>query len=346
MCKMSHTDCFRALGVAPDASWEEVRQAYLDLVRVWHPDRFQSDPQLRDRAQQHLQTINDAYQALKNSQAFSAHQQEPPPQAPPPQAPPPVFVHPHPRRGLPRFLRNLQFGGPLKAAWLGLACLAPLYFGSLLVNVLRVPGLDSILQTDRPRPVILMPSRFISSLGDRFATAEALSTWARGGGGTDLWRPVPKIGEKPPERPVDAVSGAGTPDGVAPSGRQRHRNAAAASAMPVNGTELLWTRRSGAGELWVSNQTSQDALATLVQAHTAMPLRAIYIQAKNKVCMRNIAPGLYDLIAEVGENWDPNRIRFQTARHPLDRSGPFECIDVTSTQGTSGCKYDVVLRTR
>src|ERR1035438_7934484 len=80
---MSDTDCFRALGVAPNASWEEVRQAYKDLVRVWHPDRFQSDPQLRERAEQKLQTINEAYYALKNSQIFRGCRPEPAPEPPP-----------------------------------------------------------------------------------------------------------------------------------------------------------------------------------------------------------------------------------------------------------------------
>jgi hypothetical protein len=44
---------------------------------------------------------------------------------------------------------------------------------------------------------------------------------------------------------------------------------------------LLWTRKTGAGELWGANETGRDALATLVQARTAAPLRAIYIQAKS-----------------------------------------------------------------
>ena len=109
---------------------------------------------------------------------------------------------------------------------------------------------------------------------------------------------------------------------------------------------MLRTRRSGAGELWVSNETNQDALATLVQSHTSAPLRAIYIQAKSKVCIRNIAPGLYDLLAEVGENWDAAHTRFRAGRQMLDRNGPFQCIDVTSAQGTSGCRYDIVLRAR
>jgi hypothetical protein len=347
---MSDTDCFRALGVAPNASWEEVRQAYKDLVRVWHPDRFQSDPQLRERAEQKLQRINEAYDALKNSQIFRASRPDPappPPQSPPqsqpqpPSQPPPqppsadcsVFVHPPRRRGLDRLLRGLQFQWPLRIAALGLVCLTLLVFAGFL-NALRVPNLDAILlQASQPRPLMLMPSRFIDPPDGKLATADELSAWARGEA-ADLWRPVPKIG-------VGAASDAG------PSGQPRHRDtAAAAPALPQNGTELLWTRRTGAGELWVSNETSRDALATLVQAHTAAPLRAIYIQAKSKACMRNIAPGLYDLLAEVGENWDPNHMHFRAARQALDRSGPFQCIDVTSAQGTSGCSYDIVLRTR
>jgi len=230
-------------------------------------------------------------------------------------------------------LRGLQFQWPLRIAALGLVCLTLLVFAGFL-NALRVPNLDAILlQASQPRPLMLMPSRFIDPPDGKLATADELSAWARGEA-ADLWRPVPKIG-------VGAASDAG------PSGQPRHRDtAAAAPALPQNGTELLWTRRTGAGELWVSNETSRDALATLVQAHTAAPLRAIYIQARSKACMRNIAPGLYDLLAEVGENWDPNHMHFRAARQALDRSGPFQCIDVTSAQGTSGCSYDIVLRTR
>src|SRR5277367_6427178 len=80
---------FRLLGVAPNATWEEVRQAYIDLVRVWHPDRFQSDPALRDRAQQRIQQINDAYHELKDAGIFGGPAEPPPPpQPPPPQAHP------------------------------------------------------------------------------------------------------------------------------------------------------------------------------------------------------------------------------------------------------------------
>jgi hypothetical protein len=227
-------------------------------------------------------------------------------------------------------------------------CLAPLVIGSLLVNALRVPALESLtLQNGPPRPAILTPSRFVSPFGDRPATAEALSSWARGEA-MDLWKSIPKIWERPSERLAEPANGAVPQrDDVVPRDQPRHRDTGTvAPGTPVNGTELLRTRMSGGSEVWVSNPTSQDAVATLVEADTASPLRVIYIQAKNKVCIRHIAPGLYDLLAQMGENWDPNHVRFQTRGHALEKSGPFQCFDVTSTQGTYGPKYHIVLRTR
>jgi preprotein translocase subunit Sec63 len=53
-----------ALGVSPESSDDDIRQAWLDLVLVWHPDRFPDDPSLQDRAEQRLRAINAAYEAL------------------------------------------------------------------------------------------------------------------------------------------------------------------------------------------------------------------------------------------------------------------------------------------
>jgi hypothetical protein len=345
---MSRADCFRALGVEPDASWEAIRQAYKDLVRVWHPDRFQSDPQLQDRAEQQLQRINEAYFALKNPHFFGGRRPEPAPQPKAADPGPTVNVRPRPRGVPDGFPRNLQFRWPIKAAWWGLMCMAPLVIGSLLVSALRVPALESpILQNGPLRPAILMPSQFVSPFGDLPATADAFSSWARGEA-IDIRKSIPKIGKKQSERLVEAANGVAPQRGdVVPSDQPRHPGTGTvAPGTPVNGTELLRTRMSGGSELRVSNQTNRDAVATLVEADTASPVRVIYIQAKNKVCIRHIAPGLYDLLAEIGENWDPNNVRFQTRRRALESSGPFQCFDVTSTRGTSGPKYNIVLETR
>ena len=52
------------LGISPDASLNEVKQAHRDLASVWHPDRFPDNPRLRDKATEELKEINVAYETL------------------------------------------------------------------------------------------------------------------------------------------------------------------------------------------------------------------------------------------------------------------------------------------
>lgn len=55
------TECYDRLGLTPGASPEELKEAYRDLAKVWHPDRFLHDPRLRAKAQEKLKEINEAY---------------------------------------------------------------------------------------------------------------------------------------------------------------------------------------------------------------------------------------------------------------------------------------------
>ena len=340
---MSRADCLRALGVDRDASWETIRRAYKDLVRVWHPDRFQSDPQLQDRAERQIQKINEAYFALKNWHVFEGTKPDPAPQPKPAGPGPAGNVGPRPRGGAGRFRWHLQFRRLLKAAWRGVVCLAPLVIGCWLANALRIPTLEpAISQNGLNSPAILTPSRSAGSLGGIPATAEALSSWARGEV-ADLWNSIPKIGERPSGRLGQTASGA-VPQR---DGQPRPLDAGTvAPGTPENGTEFLRSHMSGGSELWLANPANQDAVAKLVEADTTSPVRVIYIQSKNKACIRHIAPGVYDLLAERGENWDPDHVRFQTRRRVLARSGPYQCFDVTSGQGTYGPKFHILLAAR
>ncbi|MGF1477988.1 MAG: J domain-containing protein [Cyanophyceae cyanobacterium] len=54
------------LGVNFDAPPEQIRAAYLALVKVWHPDRFTDSPQLQQKAEAEIKKINQAYEALKS----------------------------------------------------------------------------------------------------------------------------------------------------------------------------------------------------------------------------------------------------------------------------------------
>jgi len=54
------------LGVSPFASDDDIRDAYLALVKQWHPDRFVEDPARHDRALEQLKRINAAYDLVRN----------------------------------------------------------------------------------------------------------------------------------------------------------------------------------------------------------------------------------------------------------------------------------------
>jgi len=53
------------LGVSADCSDHALTQAYRDLVKVWHPDRFAHDERLRLKAEEQLKLISNAYELLR-----------------------------------------------------------------------------------------------------------------------------------------------------------------------------------------------------------------------------------------------------------------------------------------
>jgi curved DNA-binding protein CbpA len=61
-----YEEALDVLALDHDATATEIKEAYRDLVKVWHPDRFGSDPRLRRKAEEKLQQINDAYRLLQS----------------------------------------------------------------------------------------------------------------------------------------------------------------------------------------------------------------------------------------------------------------------------------------
>jgi hypothetical protein len=55
------------LALRPGATPSEIKEAYRDLVKVWHPDRFGNDPRLRQKAELQLKLINEAYRMLQSN---------------------------------------------------------------------------------------------------------------------------------------------------------------------------------------------------------------------------------------------------------------------------------------
>jgi hypothetical protein len=57
----------RVLDLEPGATLLQVKHAYRTLTKVWHPDRFSSDPKLQGIAQEKLKVINGAYEWLTSN---------------------------------------------------------------------------------------------------------------------------------------------------------------------------------------------------------------------------------------------------------------------------------------
>jgi curved DNA-binding protein CbpA len=58
------TAAFAILECSDESSEEQVKSAYRQLVKVWHPDRFEADSALKSRATEKMQLLNEAYEFL------------------------------------------------------------------------------------------------------------------------------------------------------------------------------------------------------------------------------------------------------------------------------------------
>jgi curved DNA-binding protein CbpA len=54
------------LALRRGATPSEIKEAYRDLVKVWHPDRFGNDLRLREKSELQLKLINEAYRTLQS----------------------------------------------------------------------------------------------------------------------------------------------------------------------------------------------------------------------------------------------------------------------------------------
>ena len=61
-------DPYKILGVPEDASDEEIKKAYRELARKYHPDNYHDNP-LEDLAQEKMKEINAAYEQITKERA-------------------------------------------------------------------------------------------------------------------------------------------------------------------------------------------------------------------------------------------------------------------------------------
>lgn len=111
LARVERKQALSILGLDGPATAEQIKEAYRDLAKVWHPDRFPNDPRLQTRAAEQLKQVNLAYSFLRNDVATSkASDSAPvqPPRQPSEQAAPRVVrpqaqqpAQQHPPPGLP-----------------------------------------------------------------------------------------------------------------------------------------------------------------------------------------------------------------------------------------------------
>ena len=56
--------CYEILELEPTASVKDLKQAYKDIVNVWHPDRFSHNNRLKRKAEKKIKEINRAFELL------------------------------------------------------------------------------------------------------------------------------------------------------------------------------------------------------------------------------------------------------------------------------------------
>jgi tetratricopeptide (TPR) repeat protein len=66
---------YEVLGLIPGASQEEIKRAYRQLIRIWHPDSI-ADPVKKLEAEERTKIINAAYRIIKSN--ASSYQQKAP----------------------------------------------------------------------------------------------------------------------------------------------------------------------------------------------------------------------------------------------------------------------------
>lgn len=62
---MKRMDPYKVLGVTPQTSDDDIKRAYRELARKYHPDNYVNNP-LADLAEARMKEINEAYDMIMN----------------------------------------------------------------------------------------------------------------------------------------------------------------------------------------------------------------------------------------------------------------------------------------
>ena len=66
------TDPYKILGISRDATDDEVKKAYRELARKYHPDNYINNP-LSDLVEEKMKEINEAYDLIQKERNDNGH---------------------------------------------------------------------------------------------------------------------------------------------------------------------------------------------------------------------------------------------------------------------------------
>jgi hypothetical protein len=289
---------YEVLGVPRDLAPDELRRAYRELVRVWHPDRFQGEPRLQAEATERLKEISAAYQAILSERRHAGS--EAPGTATRRRRARPWGPNPGVRAWMAEVSRRLPYHWSrwaLGAAGVVLALAGIAQLQHLMAR--PVPGLQ---EPAARRRLPESATALVEELNRGLAASPTVPA------GTDARAP------------------ASGPPGVVP--------ALSAPERPPNGAELTPARHGlGRGELTLTNETAYDAEVKLVMAGAARELsRHVFIHALTQHTVRGLPPGSYELLFRAGEEWKPAGRRFTRIRAVgrLDRPLRWEEVETAT----------------
>ena len=78
---------YKILEIDRSAGLDEAKQAYRDLIAVWHPDRYTHNPRLQAKAVEKMKVINAAFEAVSRHILETGPEKSQPPRNPPGAAP-------------------------------------------------------------------------------------------------------------------------------------------------------------------------------------------------------------------------------------------------------------------
>jgi len=334
---LNRLDSLRILGLAHGCSESEMRQAYRDLVQIWHPDRF-TDQRLKQRAEEALKRINEAYAVLTSrlptedaphggttfdpddnfSGTFSPRTK-------------PAETAARKCTARPRVDRRwppLRWLSGLKVVLLATLGVIPLILGWYIYNAIRpsVLALDSALSGGARRlsgqSRLLHPSLAVNPVADLASAAENLQTWA-----LMRWLEL---------RPTKFVAIATEPVSAerrAPRISARLRPES--SIRPSTGNLIHPGPPYGAGQLEVANLTTLDAAFQFMALdRPRRSPRLVYLRAGESFAIRDLAPQQYIMTVELGKGWLARRAVFAASRQQVAPIGPFSFVQFQNAKQT------------